>query len=88
MSMNSANEVIFNPETRVAPLGLIAMNGATELGDKINSYLVEWAKQGGENKLNIIQARAADADIPKMPATSLAPPTSSRASVSIKFETP
>ena len=50
MSMNSANEVIFNPETRVAPLGLIAMNGATELGDKINSYLVEWAKQGGENK--------------------------------------
>ena len=30
------------------------MNGATELGDKINSYLVEWAKQGGENKDSLL----------------------------------
>ncbi len=50
MSMNSSNVAVFNPETSVAPLGLIAMNGADELGDKINSYLVEWAKQSGLDK--------------------------------------
>lgn len=49
MTSNSVNEVLFNPKTRVAPLGLIAMNGATELGDKINQYLVEWANQNGED---------------------------------------
>ncbi|MBE6853323.1 MAG: ribose-phosphate pyrophosphokinase [Ruminococcus sp.] len=50
MTTNSANEVLFNPKTRVAPLGLIAMNGATELGDKINQYLVGWANEGGEDR--------------------------------------
>ena len=50
MSMNSSSESFFNPETRVAPLGLIALDGAKELGDKINGYLAEWAKQSGENK--------------------------------------
>ena len=47
MSVSAANEVLFNPQTRVAPLGVIAMNGATDLGDKINHYLVEWSKEGG-----------------------------------------
>ncbi len=47
MSVSAANEVLFNPQTRVAPLGVIATSGATELGDKINHYLVEWSKEGG-----------------------------------------
>jgi len=38
-----AGEIIFNQETAVAPLKLIAMQGCKELGDKINSHLVEWA---------------------------------------------
>jgi len=38
-----AGEIIFNQKTAVAPLKLIAMQGCKELGDKINSHLVEWA---------------------------------------------
>ena len=47
MTGSSANEVLFNPQTRVAPLGVIALEGATELGNKIDHYLVEWSKEGG-----------------------------------------
>ncbi|MGN0613811.1 MAG: ribose-phosphate pyrophosphokinase [Porcipelethomonas sp.] len=42
-----ASEVLFNSEKSVAPLGIIALKGASELGEKINDYLVEWAKKGG-----------------------------------------
>ncbi len=42
--MNSG-ELIFNQESCVAPLSLIALQGATELGDKINAHLCEWAAQ-------------------------------------------
>lgn len=44
-----ASEVLFNSEKSVAPLGLIALKGATELGNMIDSYLVSWAKKGGYN---------------------------------------
>lgn len=47
MAVSSANEVLFNPQTRVAPLGVIALEGATELGNKIDHYLVDWSKEGG-----------------------------------------
>ncbi|HPU58546.1 MAG TPA: ribose-phosphate pyrophosphokinase, partial [Candidatus Avimonas sp.] len=43
MSDVKAGEIIFNQKTAVAPLKLIAMQGCKELGDKINSHLVEWA---------------------------------------------
>ncbi len=43
----SKNEVLFNLESNVAPLGLIAMASARDLGDKINDYLVNWAQKGG-----------------------------------------
>jgi ribose-phosphate pyrophosphokinase len=46
---SAANEVLFNPQTRVAPLGVIALEGAYELGEKINHYLVEWSQKGGYN---------------------------------------
>jgi len=42
-----ASEVLFNTEKSVAPLALIALEGAVELGNKINDYLVSWAKKGG-----------------------------------------
>lgn len=46
--MSSAeSEVLFNHTTNVAPLGLIVMDSAKELGDKIDKYLVAWAKKGG-----------------------------------------
>lgn len=38
---------MFNHGTSVAPLGLIAMKGAEELGKKLNEYLVNWAHKGG-----------------------------------------
>ena len=44
-----ASEVLFNAQSSVAPLGLIALEGAKELGNQINNYLVEWAKKGGYN---------------------------------------
>lgn len=42
-----ASEVLFNSQTSVAPLGLIALESAAELGKKIDEYLVSWAKKGG-----------------------------------------
>lgn len=41
------NKLIFDPQSRVAPLGIIAMEGATELGQRINNHLISWAKEGG-----------------------------------------
>ena len=46
----SNNDIIFDPATMVAPLGLIAMDGAKELGAKINDYLVKWANNHGIEK--------------------------------------
>ena len=40
---------VFNPNVSVAPLGIIAMEGARELGSKINDYLVTWARQSGQD---------------------------------------
>ena len=45
--MVSASDILFNHGTSVAPLGLIAMKGAEELGNKLNDYLVNWAHKGG-----------------------------------------
>ncbi|MCD7958736.1 MAG: ribose-phosphate pyrophosphokinase [Ruminococcus sp.] len=44
--MVSASDILFNHGTSVAPLGLIAMDGAKELGNKIDHYLVDWAHKG------------------------------------------
>ena len=46
-SMSTNTEILFDHQSNVAPLGLIAMNSATELGEKIDSYLVKWAHKGG-----------------------------------------
>ncbi len=45
---------LFDPATRVAPLGIITMRGALELGEKINNYLVGWSQQSGYNDENFM----------------------------------
>lgn len=45
--MTASSEILFGRESTVAPIGIIAMNSVTELGGKINNYLVEWARNGG-----------------------------------------
>ncbi|MBR5090044.1 MAG: ribose-phosphate pyrophosphokinase [Ruminiclostridium sp.] len=42
-----ASQIVLNTQDSVAPIGIIAMNGAKELGDKINNYLVTWARDSG-----------------------------------------
>jgi len=46
MTAKDANRV-FDPETAVAPIGLIAMESAQELGNKIDRYLTEWTNNSG-----------------------------------------
>ena len=48
--MTAASEILFNHETNVAPLGVIATESAADLGAKIDGYLVKWAKEGGYDK--------------------------------------
>ncbi len=42
-----ASGLILSRNEQVAPLGLIPLEGAIELGDKINNYLVEWWSNSG-----------------------------------------
>ncbi len=49
MNNETVNKVLFDEDTRVAPLGLIALQSAKSLGDKINYYLVKWANEGKKN---------------------------------------
>ena len=40
-----ASSIVFNgSKPQVAPLGIIATDGAKDLGEKINGYLVDWSK--------------------------------------------
>jgi len=56
MSQN-IKEILFDDSNRVAPLGVIATQSATELGNKIDKYLVSWAKEGGnEHDTFLIEA--------------------------------
>ncbi|MEG0167141.1 MAG: ribose-phosphate pyrophosphokinase [Ruthenibacterium sp.] len=49
MQAKSAKE-FFKYEERVADLGLIAVPGAEELGDKINAHLLRWARESGADR--------------------------------------
>jgi len=42
------SQTILGSENRVAPLGLLLTEGARELGEKINAYLVDWAESRGQ----------------------------------------
>lgn len=50
--MNINNEIQFDPTDRVAPLGLIAMQGTEELGKKINAYLTKWSIESDHRDSN------------------------------------
>ena len=52
MVMESKSKILFNPQTRVAPLGFIAMNGTQELAAKIDKYLVSWGTQAGTDNVD------------------------------------
>lgn len=45
--MTASSEILFGSDSNVAPIGIIAMNSVTELGGKIDDYLVDWAGKGG-----------------------------------------
>jgi len=48
MEQTSA-QFFFSPENRVAPLGIVSLEGASELSKKIESHLVRWANEAGLN---------------------------------------
>ncbi len=39
------NDILFDSDGQVAPLGIVSMRGTEELGAKINNYMVEWSKK-------------------------------------------
>ena len=45
--MEQKAQSFFSPENRVAPLGIITLEGAEELSEKIDAHLVRWAKEAG-----------------------------------------
>ncbi len=44
MAQQKASTIVFNSKDQVAPLGIIATDGAKDLGNKINDYLVQWSQ--------------------------------------------
>lgn len=49
MVSSSESHKMANSQSRVAKLGVIAMDGASELGKRIDKYLVEWSKKEEED---------------------------------------
>ena len=47
------SENVFNLEANVAPLRIISMNGAQELGAKIEQHLLRWAHKCGKEEENL-----------------------------------
>ena len=45
--MDQTAQFFFSPENRVAPLGIITLEGAEELSEKIDAHLVRWARKDG-----------------------------------------
>ena len=41
----NTNKLSFDPNTRVAPIGILPLAGAREMSDKIEKYLVKWAQE-------------------------------------------
>ncbi|MBQ8961885.1 MAG: ribose-phosphate pyrophosphokinase [Ruminococcus sp.] len=47
--MTASSENLFATSSSAAPIGIIAMNSITEVGEKINNYLVDWARRAGQD---------------------------------------
>ncbi len=56
--MGTNVDKIFDSATAVAPLGIIAMKGASELGNRINEYFLKWRApfEDTEKKTYLIEA--------------------------------
>lgn len=54
MDRQTDAQLFFGEGDCVAPLGLIPLEGARELGDKINEHLIRWAKEAGREQDNFI----------------------------------
>ena len=54
MDRQTDAQLFFSEGDCVAPLGLIPLEGARELGEMINEHLVRWAKEAGRNQDNFI----------------------------------
>lgn len=54
MDRQTDAQLFFSEGDCVAPLGLIPLEGARELGDKINEHLIRWAKEAGREQDNFI----------------------------------
>lgn len=59
--MGSAEKILFDNNSRVAPLGLIAMEGASEIGKKVDKYLTQWANE----KEHVKESFLIEADCPR-----------------------
>lgn len=47
LNQEALRKTFNSPEESVAPLGIVATEGAKELGDMINAHLVKWARESG-----------------------------------------
>ena len=54
MAQYTAESIFQQNDRVVAPLKIIALRGAKELGDEINTYLVKWARASGRNVDNFL----------------------------------
>ena len=54
MDRQTDAQLFFSEGDCVAPIGLIPLEGARELGEMINEHLVRWAKEAGRNQDNFI----------------------------------
>ncbi|MEG1777615.1 MAG: ribose-phosphate pyrophosphokinase [Angelakisella sp.] len=54
MAVQLDAETIFNSDNSVAPLGIIATEGARELSEKINVHLARWAAAGGKKESSFV----------------------------------
>ena len=44
---SKASEMILNKKAQIAPMSLIALEGASEMGSQIDKHLVDWSKSNG-----------------------------------------
>jgi ribose-phosphate pyrophosphokinase len=46
---SKASEMILNKKRQIAPLSLVALEGAKGMGQKINQHLIDWSNNNGSN---------------------------------------
>lgn len=54
MGDSNKKKILYDSNTRVAPLGLVALKGTDELSSKINNHLTSWSNEAGEDTANFL----------------------------------